>query len=170
MGKGRDQKLSKFGSRPDQQIPSTTNRKSCKFCGKKHEFKRNLCPAADKEYRKCKEKGHFANVCQSAKKPLHTLEDEESFSEEDNYDITDEKPHAISTAEQSNSDQVLVTCTVNTQHQVTFEIDTGTSCSILPFHDYVGSTGDKKGHRLKKTTTCLIVHNNSCEYPLGQVM
>ena len=134
----------------DQQIPGTTNHKSCKFCGKKHEFKRSLCPAADKECHKFKKKGHFATVCQSAKKPLHTLGDEKSFSEEDNYDITDEKPHAISTAEQSNSDQVLVTCTVNKQHQVTFEIDTDASCNILSFHDYVRSTKDKKAHRGRK--------------------
>ena len=27
----------------------------------------------DKECHKCKKKGHFATVCQSGKKPLHTL-------------------------------------------------------------------------------------------------
>ena len=32
------------------------------------------------------------------------------------------------------------------------------------------STGDKKGLNLKKTTTRLTMHNNSCEYPLGRVM
>ena len=83
---------------------------------------------------------------------LYTLGDEESFSEEESYDITDEKAYAISTAKQSNEDQVLVTCTVNKQHQVTFKVDTGASCNVLLLHDYVRSTGDKKGLRLKKTT------------------
>ena len=115
------------------------------------------------------EKRHFAIVCQSAKKPLYTL-DEESFSEEESYDITDEKAYAISTAKQSNEYQVLVTCTVNKQHQVTFKVDTGASCNVLLLHDYVRSTGDKKGLRLKKTISRLTMHNNSCEYPLGRVM
>ena len=113
------------------------------------------------------EKGHFAIVCQSAKKPMYTLGDEESFSEEESYDITDEKAYAISTAKQSNEDQVLVTCTVNKQHQVTFKVDTGASCNVLLLRDYVRSTGDKKG---LKTTSRLTMHNNSCEYPLGKVM
>ena len=86
------------------------------------------------------------------------------------YDITDEKAHAISTAMQSNGDQVLVTCTVNKQHQVTFKIDTGASCNVLPLHDYVGFTGYKKGLRLKKTTTRLTMHNNSCRYLLDRFM
>lgn len=110
------------------------------------------------------EKGHFATVCQSAKKSLHTLGDEESFSEEESYDIVEETAHAISTVK---SDQVLVTCTINKHHQVTFEIDTGASCNVLPFSDYVKSTGDKQGLKLKKTTTRLTMHNNSSEYPLG---
>ena len=38
--------------------------------------------------------------------------------------ITDDIAHAISTAKQWNSDQLFVTCMVNKQYQVTFEIDT----------------------------------------------
>ena len=101
---------------------------------------------------------------------MYTLGDEESFIEEKSYDITAKKAHGISTAKQSNGDQVLVTCTVNKQHQVTFKIDTGASCNVLLLNDYVRSTEDKKGLRLKKTTTHLTMYNNSCEYPLGRVM
>ena len=39
----------------------------------------------------------------------------------------------------------LVTCTVNEQHKVVFEIDTGATCNILPFSDYTRATGDKQG-------------------------
>ena len=52
-------------------------------------------------------KGHFETVCQSAKKLLHTLGDEENFNEEESYDITDEKTHTINTDRQLNGDQVL---------------------------------------------------------------
>ena len=59
---------------------------------------------------------------------------------------------------------------MNKQHQVTFEIDTGASCNVLPFSDYVKATRDKKGRHLKPTTTRLMMHNNSYEYPMGRVM
>ena len=110
----------------------------------------------------------FATVCQSGKKPVHTLEEEESYSEEESYAVSEETAHAISTVKKSKSDLVLVTCTINRQHQVTFEIDTGASCNVLP--DYVKATGDKDGHNLKKTTTHLMMHNNFSEYPMGRVM
>ena len=96
-------------------------------------------------------------MCQSGK----------SYSEEESYAVSEKTAHAISTVKRSKSDQVLVTCTVNRQHQVTFEIDTGASCNILPFSDYVKATGDRDGHNLKKTTTHLTMHNNSSEYPMG---
>ena len=112
----------------------------------------------DKECHKCKKKGHFATVCQSGKKPLHTLGDEQSVSEEECYDVSEEEAHAV-TKMGKKSDQVLITCLVNKQHEVTFEIDTGASCNVLPFSDYVRATGDKKGQQLKKTTTRLTVYN-----------
>ena len=85
------------------------------------------------------------------------------------YAVSEETARAISTVKKSKSDLVLVTCTINRQHQVTFEIDTGASCNVLPFSDYVKATGDKDGHNLKKTTTHLTMHNNSSEYPMGRV-
>ena len=81
-GKNRYPRQSRPSPNPaaDQQTTGSTSHKTCKFCGKKHEF---ICPAIDKECHKCKKKGHFATVCQSGKKPVHTLEEEESYSEEE---------------------------------------------------------------------------------------
>ena len=75
--------------------------------------------------------------CQSlpVNKTVHTLE--EGFGEEETY--------AISTVKRSSSTQALVTFQVNHQHDVTFEIDTGACCNILPFTEYVKATGDKNG-------------------------
>ena len=93
---------------------------------------------------KCK-KGHFATVCQSGKKPLHV-------SKEECYDVSEEEAHAVSSIGKK-SNRVLLTCLVNKQHEVMLEIDTGASCSVLCFYDYVRATVDKKGENLKKTTT-----------------
>ena len=132
--RNRDQRQSRPSHKPDQQTTGSTGQNPCKFCGKKYEFKRELCPAADKEYHKCKKKEHFATVCLSGKKALHNLGEEESYSEKESYAVSEKTVQSITTVKRSM--QVLVTCTVNRQHQVTFEIDTGASCNVLPFSEY----------------------------------
>ena len=47
--------------------------KPCKYCGKRHEFFREACPAADKVCYKCSKGGHFARLC-CALKINHTEE------------------------------------------------------------------------------------------------
>ena len=131
----------------------------CKFCGKKHEFKRGLCPAAEKKCKKCGKKGHFAIVCLSTK-TVHIVEEE--CSEEETY--------SISTVKGSSATQAMATCRVNDQHDVAFEIDTGASCNILPLSECVKATGDKSGLDIKQTNTRLTMHNNTSECPLGRVM
>ena len=60
--------------------------------------------------------------------------------------------------------------TVNEHHKVVFEIDTGASCNILPFSDYIRATGDKQGIQIRPTRTTLTMHNNSKAVPKGKVM
>ena len=95
------------------------------------------------------EKRHLKKMCQSTKF-VHTIES--SPSEEETF--------SISTVKKSPSTPTPITFKVNQQHTITFEIDTGASCNILPLSDYVKATGDTKGHKLKKTATCLTMHNN----------
>jgi len=54
-----------------------------------------------------------------------------SFSEEETFGIDSVKKHLGTPA-----------CEVSPKHNVTFEIDTGTSCNILPFAEYVKATSD----------------------------
>ena len=39
--------------------------KSCKYCGRRHEFSREACPAADKVCYKCNKRSHFARLCRA---------------------------------------------------------------------------------------------------------
>ena len=63
----------------------------------------------------------------------------------------------------SSFTQVLVTLRINNQHNVMFEIDTGASCNILPFSEYVKATGDKDGVDIKQVKTWLTMDNNTSE-------
>ena len=112
----------------------------------------------DKKCYICSKKGHFVPQCKPAK--VHHIDDE--YSNEELFFI-----HAVN----SLSDKpALATCTVNERHKVTFEIDTGASCNILPFAEYVKATGDKRGTQMSPSKTWLTMHNNSSAIPLGKVM
>ena len=51
--------------------PSSTT-KECIFCGRKHEFKKERCPAFGKTCANCHGKNHFAVKCRKAKKAIRS--------------------------------------------------------------------------------------------------
>ena len=138
---------------------SSRSQRPCRYCGRKHDFRKAACPAVDKQCYICNKKGHFAKQCQSAK--AHHIED--SCSEE-------EEVFFIHVVKSPASQPALVTCTINERHKVTFEIDTGASCNVLPLADYIKATGDKWGALLNPTKTRLMMHNNTSATPVGKVM
>ena len=138
---------------------SSRPQKPCRYCGRKHDFKKDACPAAEKKCYICNKKGHFAKQCRSAK--AHHIEDDYS-DEEEVFFI-----HAV---KHIASQPALVTCTVNEHHKVTFEIDTGASCNVLPLADYIKATGDRQGTFISSTQTQLTMHNNTRVTPVGKVM
>ena len=54
-----------------------------------------------------------------------------------------------------------------TAHEITFQIDTGTQCNVIPFSDYVTATGDENGVNLLPTNTVFIMHNKATNKPKG---
>ena len=59
---------------------------------------------------------------------------------------------------------------MNERHKVTFEIDTGASCNILPLADYIKATGDRQGAFISSTQAQLTMHNNTRATPVGKAM
>ena len=116
-------------------------------------------PAADKVCYKCNKRGHFARLCR-APRINHT---EEAGSD-------DEEVFFVNAIKDSGNQPAVVSCTVNERHKVVFKIDTGASCNILPFSDYIRATGDKQGIQISPTRTTLTMHNNSKAVPMGKVM
>ena len=142
-----------------KRLPITQSLKPCRYCGNKHDFKKEVCPATDKKCHRCGKSGHFSRVCRSSK--LHMIEDEGSDNEE---------LFCVSSVKKSKDSRALATCTVNQKHDVVFEIDTGASCNVLPFLDYVMATGDILGRQMQATRARLTMHNNTREAPIGKVM
>ena len=132
--------------------------KPCRYCGRKHKFKKEACPALGKCCCNCNKKGHFSKQCQV---PIVHSDDNE---------CSDDEVFFVNAVKTSASQPALVTCTVNEQHKVVFEIDTGASCNILPFADYVKATGDKHGTHIKPTRTHLKMHDHTSAVPVGKVM
>ena len=57
--------VSRDGPAEGQWTRTTPSRqtKPCRYCGNIHEFKKEICPANDKECWRCGKKGHFSRVC-----------------------------------------------------------------------------------------------------------
>ena len=118
-----------------------------------------MCPATDKKCHRCGKSGHLSRVCHSLK--LHVIEDKGS---------DDEKLFCVSSVKKSKDSRALATCTVNQKHDVVFEVDTGASCNVLPFLDYVMVTGDLLGRQMQATRAHLTMHNDTREAPIGKVI
>ena len=79
---------------------------------------------------------------------------------EDDYGGTAEV-FFIHTVKSTASQPALVMCTVSEHHKVTFEIDTGASCNILPLTDYIKATGDRQGSFISSTQTQLTMQSHT---------
>ena len=77
------------GSRPESRDWKSDTSRTCKFCGRSHEFKKGLCPAVGKTCSQCSGKNHFAIVCKSKpsryRQSCNALDDE--FDAEDIFAV-----------------------------------------------------------------------------------
>ena len=127
--KASDGKLS--GGEPS---PANQLRYPCRFCGRKHESKREACPAWGKKCIKCGKENHFAGKC-----PLSSTSNKVALLEEES-----ELPvfQVFKVSANQSPDSSLVTLKVLSGNFIRFEIDTGARCNVLPVHIYKKATGD----------------------------
>ena len=143
------------------------NLKTCKFCGKKHAFVKEKCPALGKTYGKYNKKNHFAAMCSSSsnsetrnekRKPKKLFKPKKvNLIEEDNSKYEEEWINAVT---YKISKQVKCIMVINKKN-VTFQVDTGSSVIIIP-KEYVYS------EKLNITNTVLKTWNNDNYKPLGE--
>ena len=58
---------------------------------------------------------------------------------------------------------------VNQTKDVSFQIDTGATCNVMPFSVYKHVTRDSEGRQLKSTKSVLMMHNKARVFPRGTV-
>lgn len=107
----------------------------CKFCGRRHILKKELCPAFGKKCRICKEDNHFAikcpkriNLANSDKKHVKQIVQESSDDDYEWINIVHDDQEYIN----SISKDVKCRMIVNENFNVIFQVDSGASVNIIP--------------------------------------
>ena len=106
----------------------------CRFCGRKHESKREACPAWGKQCVKCGKENHFARKC-----PLSSTSNKVALLEEES-----ELPvfQVFKVPANQSPDSSLLTLKVLSGNFIRFGIDTGARCNVLPIHIYKKANWD----------------------------
>ena len=111
--------------------------RSCKFCGYKHPFtKPSRCPAVGKLCLKCKQKGHFAQVCPANVKggsQVDVVQNSQSSSQEVHTHFESIELGSVLDARKSRKS--LVTIQIGGQ-AVEIKADTGAEATVIPYHLY----------------------------------
>jgi hypothetical protein len=137
-------------NRPWEKAASLKQRKGplssreCRFRGRMHERKKELCPAWNKDCNKCGKKNHFAICCKdmAAKQIVVAAEDK----------------HVYMVPKKSNEKKTKPVKICGTGRTLTFHIDTGADVNVIPFRDYVRVTQDKRRSKLTPSNVTLIVY------------
>lgn len=144
----------------------------CRNCGHKHFTERGNCPAENRECWKCGKRGHFSSKCYRKAKPSKGRKVTEKTHRVSDTSDSDEVVNAltekVNRLRTSESNKALVTFMLSGR-AVKFQIDTGSTCNVLPFHLYAQITGDRNGRKLKPGHT-LVQHNLQEEKAKGKAM
>ena len=148
---------------------ASDNQHNCKFCGKTHPMKRELCPAWKKRCQKCNGRNHFASVCRKGKqKNIHAIQDYDSS--DDNYYENDEDYEFLAgihlAVEPVNSvkpvsgpaKEIYTELQVNDAN-IKFQIDCGASINII--------TESHAGSQITPSTKTLKMWNGTELRPRG---
>lgn len=150
--------------------PKSSRLRECKFCGRKHIFGREHCPAWGKVCSYCKKKNHFSARC-PRKQSIKTLRydnfvvDEMTRDHEQQSVLTCE---SVDVADGSRPKKLFVHLQI-CGHELRFQIDCGATVNVLSVNDYCNICGDAKLQKLRPALTKLVMYNKSETVPLGKV-
>ena len=118
---GKQPAVKDSSSKPDAKIIQ------CKFCGRKHQCRKELCPAYGKKCKNCCESNHFASKCTKRGKKTHQADDDTDSAESVDMVKSEQLIYTI-----KNITIFADMMIRSTTKQVSFQVDTGSSMNILP--------------------------------------
>ena len=133
---------------------------SCTRCGRDHEI--NKCPAYGKSCNLCKNKNHFASVCKNKNRRVNEIESEINLI--NNQDESDYLFVGSIENNQKKECAWLTELKINNLN-VSFKIDTGAMCNVLPLSQFKRLGLSNK--ILEKTTTKLKSYTGDCLEVIG---
>ena len=162
-------------SRRDRQRKSTPNIGWCKYCGTKHTFKKEQCPAWGKSCQLCGRLNHSAAKCRRARvemldmtDPSHLMHEQSSdapeaylntygveIDESQQTNVLTEAKHIlhvnIGAVSQPRSNKIHAHLMIGSNHIERFQLDTGAGVNLIPQHVYKKACNDP---HLKKLEPC----------------
>ena len=139
------------------QTESTRPMIECKFCGKNHPRKKELCPAWGKACKKCKAENHFAKCCPgNSHKKVHRVQDICESDTDDDIVMAVSGENLTS----GSSGPILARMLLKDGRQISFQVDCGATVNVIP-QKYVNEP-------LVHTDTQLSMYNKSVLKPLGK--
>ena len=126
-------------------MPANKQSRNGKYCGRRHERKKEKCPAFGKTCNKCGGKDHFSNVCQQKIQPGNKAPSRNNLQQsklrvhelhEDAQTSSMDELWALSFAEEVNAatdskKRVYAAIEIG-KKTVEMQIDTEASCNVLP--------------------------------------
>ena len=126
--------------RGSRQVKVQVNRPTsgkCKFCARIHEYGKEKCPAWEKGCTLCNKRNHFSR-CSKSKEDARAV----------NHD-SEEEYEEICTVTGSGPRKIMKELELwDSTKTVAWQVDTGATCNVLPFKEYVRVTGDQNEEHL----------------------
>lgn len=164
-------------AKQDSMQPRSARKDSeeCARCGYSHEPKK--CPAYGKVCNECSRKNHFGRMCKTPKqkgnskkteRKVHELEQEENVEMFLGYVEMKEnatKRLDVVSANAKENQKWTQALKIN-NHELTFKLDTGAECNVLPYKDFE-KVANKKA--LLKSNCKLVTYSGHTMEPKGKV-
>ncbi|XP_064613329.1 uncharacterized protein K02A2.6-like [Liolophura sinensis] len=145
----------------------------CKFCGKRHPFVKEKCPAWGKVCSHCDKPNHFSSKCPSKGKQrqhkVHQVDtDEESSDGEEEYVLSvSSKGKQTDTNGKGFPKRIFARMILN-RKTIVFQLDCGGTVNILPENLYAEIYNDRQLKKVEKSTTTLVMFNGTETIPVGK--
>jgi len=125
--RGRERQRWKSGDRRQtirrEDPNSGKNFRKCRFCGKAHGFKKELCPAFGKDCKICSKKNHFAAMCKNRNTPDRSRR---------SCHLVDSESEDIFAVETGKFKRKLFASLELNNSRIKFQLDCGATVNVLP--------------------------------------